>query len=65
MILKNKHNKNRQYRNSAVCNSTYLKGKLQHPGPHHVEGQRMNGVPLKVVQEFHMQQVDRTAFWLR
>jgi hypothetical protein len=40
----------------------YLKSKLEHPGPHLLEIQRVHSVLLKVMQQFHVQQIDGTAF---
>jgi hypothetical protein len=44
--------------------STYLKGKLQHPGPHLLEGQGWDAVALKVVKQFHVQQVEGATLGL-
>jgi hypothetical protein len=44
--------------------STYLKSKLQHPRPHDLERQRGDAVPLKVVQQLHVQQIDGTTLGL-
>lgn len=41
-----------------LCKTTYLESELQHARPHLLERQRGDAVPLKVVQQFHVQQVD-------